>query len=274
MKHILGIDFSGNHAMWSPRCGRTNVWVARGALKGSDVVVESLKPVHHLSFSGHPFAGLAGFLNGLGEGYIGIDAPFSLPAAFIPRGAQAAWQEVARLTPVDRPFPRGSQLVGAFAPHLPAHGAKVFRQTEAFWRRKDVNVRSTTWAGPRGGAPFAAACMTLLAGHRGAVWPLTGGQGAVLVEAFPAAQLCHWGLPFIRYNGREHGAAMNRRSILLGMEERGLVIDQQARLSCEASPDALDAVVCMFAASAVADEQVAVAPGQLAKTEGHIAVRV
>jgi hypothetical protein len=100
------------------------------------------------------------------------------------------------------------------------------------------------------------------------------GRCAVLVEAFPAAQLCRWGLPFIQYNGREHAATMNRRSILLGMEERGLVIDQQARLSCEASPDALDAVVCMFAASAVADEQVAVAPGKLAKTEGHIAVRV
>jgi hypothetical protein len=273
MRNVFGIDFSGNHAMWSPGCRRTNVWVARGALKGSDVVVESLKPVQDLSSSEHPFAALARLLNGLGEGYIGIDAPFSLPAAFITRGVQVAWRELARLTPLDRPFPRGSQVVGAFAPNLPSRGAKVFRETEAYWIRKGVNVRSTTWAGPRGGAPFAAACMTLLAGHRGSVWPLTDGPGAVIVEAFPAAQLRHWGLPFIQYNGREHLATMNRRTILLGLQERGLVIGQQDRLRCEASPDAVDAVVCMFAAIAVAEEQVAVAPGQLANTEGHIAVR-
>jgi Protein of unknown function (DUF429) len=164
-------------------------------------------------------------------------------------------------------------LVGAFAPHLPSRGAKVFRETEAYWIRKGVNVRSTIWAGPRGGAPFAAACMNLLAGLRGSVWPLTDGQGAVIVEAFPAGQLRQWGLPFTQYNGLEHPAVMNRRSILLGMEERGLSIDEQDRLKCEASPDALDAVVCMFAASAVADAKVAVAPGKQAKTEGYIAVR-
>jgi hypothetical protein len=271
MRPILGIDFSGNHAMWSPRCGRTNVWVARGASTGSDVAVESLDPVQSLSFSGHPFAGLAGLLNDLSEGYIGIDAPFSLPATFIARDVQAAWQKVAELTPLDRPFPRADQLVRTFAPQLPAYGEKLYRETETFWIRK--GVRSTTWCGPRGGAPFAAACMTLLAGHRGPVWPLTDGQGAVLVEAFPAAQLCHWGLPFAQYSGREHAATLNRRSILLGMEKRGLVIDQQKRLSCETSADALDAVVCMFSAVAVADDKVAFAPSKSAKTEGHIAVR-
>jgi hypothetical protein len=92
----------------------------------------------------------------------------------------------------------------------------------------------------------------------------------VIVDAFPAAQLRHWGLPFIQYNGREHLATMNRRTILLGLH---LIIGQQDELRSEASPDALDAVVCMFAAIAVAEEQVAVAPGQLANTEGHIAVR-
>ena len=159
MRQVVGIDFSGNHAMWSPGCRRTNVWVASGALKGPDAVVESLRPVQDLSSLQHPFAALANFLNGLEEGYVGIDAPFSLPAEFISRGVQLAWQEVAILTPLDRPFPRGGQLVGAIAPNLPSRGAKVFRETEKYWIRKGVNVRSTTWAGPRGGAPFAAACM-------------------------------------------------------------------------------------------------------------------
>ena len=273
MRHVFGIDFSGNHAMWSSGCRRTNVWVASGALKGPDAVVESLRPVQDLSPFRHPFAALGDFLNSFEEGYVGIDAPFSLPAAFISRGVQLAWQKVAGLTPLDRPFPRGGQLVAAFAPNLPSRGAKVFRETEAYWIRKGVNVRSTIWAGPRGGAPFAAACMTLLAGLRGSVWPLTDGQGAVIVEAFPAAQLRHWGLPFTQYNGREHPAQTNRQSILLGMEERGLLIDQRDRLKCEASPDALDAVVCMFAAIAVADGQVAMDPGKEAKKEGHIVVR-
>jgi hypothetical protein len=272
-RQVVGIDFSGNHAMWSPGCRRTNVWVAMGALKGDDVVLGSLVPVQDLSSSLHPFSALADFVNGLEEGYVGIDAPFSLPAEFISEGGVLAWQEVARLTPVDRPFPRGGQLVGAFAPNLPSRGAKVFRETEKYWISKGVNVRSTTWAGPRGGAPFAVACMTLLAGLRGSVWSLTDGQGAVIVEAFPAAQLRHWGLPFTQYSGREHPALMNRRSILVGMEERGLLIDPRDRLKCEASPDALDAVVCMFAGIAVAIRQVAVAPGKEAKKEGHIVVR-
>ena len=28
------------------------------------------------------------------------------------------------------------------------------RKTEQFWRKRSVNVRSTLWDGPRGGAPF------------------------------------------------------------------------------------------------------------------------
>jgi hypothetical protein len=99
------------------------------------------------------------------------------------------------------------------------------------------------------------------------------GPGATLVEAFPAAQLRHWELPFVQYNGSTAVAQGNRASILLGLEAQGLVIDQRMRSECERSADALDALVCMFAGFAVADGMIAVDPGEAAKREGHIAVR-
>ncbi|MGA2491563.1 MAG: DUF429 domain-containing protein [Roseiarcus sp.] len=273
MRYLAGIDFSGDHAKWSAGCAKTNVWVATGVANGSAVVVESLIPVQQLCRPGHPFTALSDFLNGLGDGYVGIDAPFCVPAALSPDGVRAAWQKVASLAFAERPFPRGRQLVHAFDPQLPERGAKLHRETEKYWMRKGVNVRSTMWAGPRGGAPFAAACMTLLARHRGPVWPMIDGPGATLVEAFPAAQLRHWELPFVQYNGSTAVAQGNRASILLGLEAQGLVIDQRMRSECERSADALDALVCMFAGFAVADGMIAVDPGEAAKREGHIAVR-
>jgi hypothetical protein len=59
------------------------------------------------------------------------------------------------------------------------------RLTEKYWQDKGVNVRSTMWAGPRGGAPFAVACMTLLARHDGPVWPLRlSPKGCMLMRVF------------------------------------------------------------------------------------------
>jgi hypothetical protein len=66
------------------------------------------------------------------------------------------WNAVKELQPPGRPFARGNAVVQTFAPQLPAPGAKIFRETERYWIARGVNVRSTLWAGPRGGAPFAA----------------------------------------------------------------------------------------------------------------------
>ncbi len=109
--------------------------------------------------------------------------------------------------------------------HLP-RGRKEMRETESSWKGRGVNVRSTLWCGPRGGAPFAVACMTLLAGHKGPVWPFrtNGETGCVLAEAFPAAQLCHWQLPHTGY-GRQVAKSVRERIITWLERERGLRIE-------------------------------------------------
>jgi hypothetical protein len=61
--------------------------------------------------------------------------------------------------------------------------------------KRRVNVRSTLWWKHRGGAPFAAACMKLIASAgQPPCWPWASanrGTGT-LAEAFPAAQLRQW----------------------------------------------------------------------------------
>ena len=58
------------------------------------------------------------------------------------------------------------------------------------------------WAGPRGGAAFTAACLVLAARTRRPVWPVARAGPGLLVEAFPAAQLRQWELPYQRYDGK------------------------------------------------------------------------
>src|SRR5262245_932705 len=89
-----------------------------------------------------------------------------------------------------RPFHRASTLVQQLGPDMPPHGAKEYRQIETIW---GVNVRSTMWAGPRGGAPMTVACLALLADAEPPMWPWKRGVDGLLAEAFPAAQLKTWG---------------------------------------------------------------------------------
>jgi hypothetical protein len=108
-----------------------------------------------------------------------------------------------------------------------ARGAKLLRLTEQYWKEKGANVRSTMWAGARGGAPFAAACMTLLAQHGGPIWPLRvdGRRGCVLTESFPAGQLRQWKQHHFGYNGAAAASLARRVSILNWMQQkRGLQI--------------------------------------------------
>ena len=138
-----------------------------------------------------------------------------------------------------------------------------------------VNVRSTMWAGPRGGAPFAVACMTLLARHNGPIWPIrmNGRRGCVLVEAFPAAQLRQWGRPHSGYNGPDGPATSRRTSILTWLQqERGLRLNSEHRQACLSSADALDAVICIYAAAAVATDRLAIGANEHSNIEGSIAV--
>jgi len=148
------------------------------------------------------------------------------------------------------------------------------RLTEKYWQDKGVNVRSTMWAGPRGGAPFAVACMTLLARHDGPVWPLRfSPKGCMLIEGFPAGQLRQWGQPHFGYNGPAGGAVARRTSLLDWMQgERGLRLSADDRCICISSADALDAVICMYAAAAVREGRLAMTTPEYAVSEGLIAV--
>jgi len=160
--------------------------------------------------------------------------------------------------------------IGFHTPRQLPRGAKIMRLTEKYWQDKGVNVRSTMWAGPRGGAPFAVACLTLLARHDGPVWPLRlSPKGCMLIEGFPAGQLRQWGQPHFGYNGPAGGAVARRTSLLDWMQsERGLRLSADDRCSA----DALDAVICMYAAAAVREGRLAMTTPEYAVSEGLIAV--
>jgi hypothetical protein len=118
--------------------------------------------------------------------------------------------------------------------------------------------------------------MTLLSRHRGPIWPFgVEGKGAVVIEAFPAAQLRHWKLPHVAYNGRSERAVTNRNIILKALErEHQLRISPAHRELCQASADSLDAVICMFAAKAVSQGKLLNSSGGFDRTEGLIAVHL
>ena len=271
MHALYGIHFSGDHNKWSAGCTRSNIWIAAGFQRGAIMSLKHLMTVQDLPGDGAPFQRLSNLLNSPGEGFAAIDAPFSLPAAFLPDGPEAAWAEVRRLAG-DRQFCRGAELVGALGPDLGSRGKKVLRKTEKDWRSQKVNVRSTVWSGPRGGAPFTAACMTLLSRHKGPVWPIRTGSGLTLIEAFPAAQLRHWGLPHIKYNGEDAAAETQRNIIIKGLQRHGIQLENNHFEACLKSADALDSVICLFAAAAVANDQLAVELDPATVIEGHIAV--
>jgi len=177
-----------------------------------------------------------------------IDAPFAIPAKYLPPGGHVELLDrVSGLSAApDRPFASGAALVELAGEFAPLEQKKPHRETERVWAKCGVNTRSTLWNGPRGGAPFAAACLTLLARSDRPIWPWKYGPG-MLVEAFPAAQLCQWGLPCSGYGKPEQREV--RGQILTGLAKY-LDFNIPQREVMIASPDALDAVIAVFAAIA------------------------
>ncbi|MFN3890764.1 MAG: DUF429 domain-containing protein [Beijerinckiaceae bacterium] len=270
--HLCGIDFSGDSNMWNRRCGRSNVWIAEGTQEGERVRLKSLRQVQSFDGDLTPFRSLSAYLSSGIVDYAAIDAPFSLPKDYLQGNAEEAWKAVTELPVEKRHFPSGEALVSLFASDLLPRGKKVLRETESYWKTNGVNVRSTLWNGPRGGAPFTAACMTLLGYHRGSVWPIRDTGGTTLVEAFPAAQLKQWQMEYNGYNGDTTEAILARELIITGLLTKGLCADTHLIDLCRKSADALDAVVCLFSASATAKGITAVQPGEYSRVEGHICV--
>jgi hypothetical protein len=267
---FLGIDFSGNHAQWRARCRTSNVWMARVAEAGRGLALVGLGRVQELEGTDAPFERLARVLATGDHDAAGIDAPFALPERYaVGRSHGELTALTARLPRGERPFPRAPDFVhGVTGRAPPLSPPKPYRRTEADWAARGVNVRSTLWAGARGGAAMTAACLTLL--HRAAcpVWPFSHAGPRLAVEAFPAAQLRQWGLPWQRYGApadrgvREAIAAALGRRVRLGRFDA--VVREHA--------DALDAVLAAFGAVAVARGALALPPGGEAAAEGWIAV--
>lgn len=271
---LFGVDFSGDAKQWKPRCARPNVWVATATLSDQSISIESVIPVADLSGDGDPFDNLSKFLSTTRNAIAAIDAPFSVPFELC-SDAEQLWTDVNRLPKEGRPFPNGAALVEMILPALAPRGKKLYRETEKNWLERGVNTRSTVWAGPRGGAPFAAACMTLLSRHEGAVWPIRSqtSLGCTLVEAFPAAQLKQWGLPYAGYNGSIENAVQLRKEILSWLiDHRQLKISANNHELCVDSADALDSIVCVYSAATIARGQNDSLVGGFSSSEGWISI--
>jgi hypothetical protein len=171
----------------------------------------------------------------------------------------------------DRPFPGAQSLIALAQTASQLECQKPLRRTEKLWWDRRVNVRSTLWWKPRGGAPLAAACMKLFATARfPPCWPWSTQSEGLVVEAFPAAQLWSWKLPLQKYDGHEGTSA--RQEIIRGLESR--INFGTFRKTAEETADALDAVISSFAAIAAFRGEATQpdADGALVAREGWIAV--
>ena len=270
MERVHGIDFSGNVRMWTPGCGHSNVWIATAELRANRPQLTALRQVQHLPGTSHPFDRLVTLLAAEDYRAAAIDAPFALPARHMPVGGfPIMLRDVACFEKEHRPFAKGKRLVEYGESIAPLEKLKPLRKTEQVWCDRGVNVRSTLWNKPRGGAPFTAASLTLLCKAGRPVWPWVRSRPGLLVEAFPAAQLRQWKLPHQRYDGPNRCAARSR--ILEAIASR-IQIPRPWYSACEESADALDSVLCVFAAIAVANSLAPIEDSAAAEHEGWIAV--
>jgi hypothetical protein len=92
------------------------------------------------------------------------------------------------------------------------------------------------------------------------------------VEAFPAAQLQCWNLPFIGYNGSTADAVAKRKIIMRGLKNRKLCLSTDAGARMLDCADALDAVICVYAAKSIAECSLVSEPLAPCDVEGWIAV--
>ena len=265
-----GIDFSGNDKMWTRGCRRSNVWIATAELRADSLEVVALRPVQCLPGTSDPFDRLVSLL--ARDDYIAaaIDAPFSLPCRHMPAdGLPGLLRDVAQFETERRPFAKGEELVKYATANASLERPKPLRKTEQVWRERGVNIRSTLWSGPRGGAPFTAASLTLLAKTGRPIWPWTRCGPGMLVESFPAGQLHQWNLPHKGYDGSD---GFGIRACILDAITPCIRIPCPLHRHCRENADALDSVLCLFAAIAATDNSAPIEEPSAAEHEGWIAV--
>lgn len=272
-----GIDFSGDHKQWRPNVRKSNIWIATLEDSGAGLQLTALQRVQELPtiYGDHPFQRLITMLRKKDYAAAGIDAPFAIPQPFIQTlGSYTALLAKVRSTVPGngRPFPEGKSFVHAITGKTPPlTPPKPLRLTERQCS-PGVNVRSTLWTGARPGAPMTAACLSLLASATCPIWPWQSPpESGILVEAFPAAQLATWGLEACGYNGPKTTAHTARSVIIKHLATR--IQLPQVYTSCmQDCADALDAVICGFAAIALTQGTIAVPPMPIAEDEGWIAI--
>lgn len=272
-----GIDFSGDHTQWRQGASSSNVWIATIDEATDGRHLTSIERVQQLPlcFGDNPFNRLASLLQQRQFTAAGIDAPFSIPRQFVQRFTSYSdlLDTIRTMHVQGRPFPDGisfvEEVTGCQPPLQPP---KPLRRTEEI-RPTGVNIRSTLWAGrARPGAPMTAACLRLLAEAQCPIWPWSEStQPGLLLEAFPAAQLHTWKLPYQKYNDDAATAKEARQSIISDLTTR-IHIPPDFMVMMLASADALDAVVCAFAAIAVTDGRIRHSPEPIAKEEGWISI--
>jgi hypothetical protein len=267
---LLGIDFSGGPGPWRKRVKNPTVWIASVSSHGDRLRLDEVKPVQELAGSQSGFERLVERLKMRDFAVAAIDAPFSIPAAHIPSGSYSELLKQVDCLPngADRSFPRGAEIIRLAQMMTEKACSKPLRNCERYWTEQGVNTRSTLWGGPRGGAPFAAACLALIVRVGRPCWPWDESSPGLLAEAFPAAQLRFWNLPHTGYS-RLTGVAVRRR-IINAISHR-IELSNDKREVLGSYPDALDAVIAAFAAAAVAKGKVGVPPDK-AGEEGWIAV--
>lgn len=248
------------------------MWIAAGRGDGPNLVIEELTPVQGLLGDAEPFDRLVELLTDT-EGFAAIAAPFSAPRAYA-ASVPVLWSLASGLPHEGRPFGRGRDFIELLAAGVGPHGVKAYRACETLWRQRGLNVPSTLWSGPGGAAGAAAACMTLLLTRGGPVWPLRpGGEGAVLVEAYPPAQLLTWGLEHAGYAGPKPKAAAARARILAALvADHALIVTDDLAKVTRQNANALDAILSAYAAKAIMDGRHPRHLPASARSEGWIVV--
>ena len=266
----LGIDFSGDAQQWKPGRHGGNIWVATLTGPEDNFILTDLRRIQELLGTGLPFHNLGTLLAQGAYRAAAIDAPFSVPASYLPAGGHSALLRMVDEIPSGkRPFPDSRSFVTIVAGMPPPlRPPKPLRKCEELWSHR-VNVRSTLWVGPRGGAAMTASCLKLLTSSGRPLWPWAAAETpACIAEAFPATQLWQWRLPYTNYSGAE--GVDNRTRIITGLSRRLRVKDHHRSILLE-DADALDAVLCAFAAVAVSTGRLSEAPAAKIRDEGWIA---
>jgi hypothetical protein len=265
---LLGVELSGDAVQWRAARKSSSVWVASGEADGARLRLDDLKPVQSLEGEGEPFDRLAALFAST-AGVAGLSAPFSLP-----RGKAASalllWSDVGRLAKGGRPFGRAGDLL---AQYRASEAPTPWRACEAVWRERGLELPSTLTTGSRGAAAAAVAAMTLLHRHDGPIWPLrAGGEGAILVEASPAAQLRVWGLDGAASSARPKPAAHRKAIVEALAATHGLVASDERRALAASDSHALNAVLCLWAAQAIDEGRHPRRLPMAARSEGWIVV--